>query len=91
MENYIDLIDRLKISKRIQTLRNSMLKENRYASIEQAKIITLSTSKMKKSLSQSKELLALRESLKQMAIRIDKGELIVGNRTAGVRGGVIFS
>ncbi len=90
MENYIDLIDRLKISKRIQTLRNSMLKENRYASIEQAKIITRVYKQNEKESVTIKRALALRESLKQMAIRIDKGELIVGNRTAGVRGGVIF-
>ena len=34
--------------------------------------------------------LALKAALEEMEIRIEPGELIVGNRTAGVRAGVVF-
>ena len=75
---------------RIQALKTHMLEEPRYASIEQAKIITETYKRNEndpKAIQRAKSLYA---SLTRMSIRIDPMELIVGNRTSGVRGGVVF-
>jgi formate C-acetyltransferase len=67
-----------------------MFLEERFASIEQARIVT---EVYKNNQDLPRNLLravALREALTRIEIRIMPGELIVGNRTTGVRGGVIF-
>lgn len=80
----------LEITDRIRRLRDEMLSEPRYASIEQARIITRTykTNEGKPRILQ--RALALRAALEEMEIRVEPGELIVGNRTAGVRAGVVF-
>ena len=80
----------LSCSSRILKLKENMLSEPRFLSLEQARIITecyKSNPKDSKALKRAKSLYA---SLEQMTIRIDPLELIVGNRTPGVRGGVVF-
>ncbi|MBY4797216.1 formate C-acetyltransferase/glycerol dehydratase family glycyl radical enzyme [Collinsella sp. AGMB00827] len=77
-------------AERIQTLREHMLNEPRYASIEQAKIITESYQKHPNEPRILQRAHALAAALEQMEITIDPLELIVGNRTAGVRAGVVF-
>lgn len=67
-----------------------MLSEDRYASIEQALIITKVYKENEDKPKIIKRALSLYESLNSINIRIDKNELIVGNRTSGVRAGVIF-
>lgn len=80
----------LEQSPRIEKLKNEMFAEERYASIEQAGIITR-VYKDNSALSiPMLRALSLKESLCRMSIRITPGELIVGNRTTGVRAGVIF-
>ncbi len=80
----------LEISPRIKNLREKMLSEPRYASIEQAKIITETYKANEDKPRIIQRALALKAALEKMEIRIETGELIVGNRTAGVRAGVVF-
>ena len=75
---------------RVETLKEKMLKEKRKASIEQAKIITRVYKENEDKSIVIKRALSLSASLKEIEISIEPEELIVGNRTKGVRGGVIF-
>jgi formate C-acetyltransferase len=67
-----------------------MLSEPRYMSLEQAKIITEVYASEKEKPVIIKRAIALRKSLENIEINIENEELIVGNRTKGVRGGVVF-
>ena len=78
------------MSNRIQRLKERMLSEPRYASIEQAKIITESYRQHEKEPRMLQRAYALKAALEKMEIRIEPEELIVGNRTAGIRAGVVF-
>lgn len=83
-------IDTLPQSIRVKQLKEEMFAEKRHASIEQAKIVTQvyrENPGLPRNLIRA---LALQEALRQIDIRITPGELIVGNRTTGVRAGVIF-
>ncbi len=83
-------IDQLPLRLRVQKLKDEMFAEERFMSIEQAKIVTdiyRSNPDLPRNILRA---LALKESLSKIEIRINPGELIVGNRTTGVRGGVIF-
>lgn len=75
---------------RIGMLKEKMLAEPRYASIEQARIITKSYQRTQGEPRCIQRAKALKAALTEIAIRIEPGELIVGNRTAGVRSGVVF-
>ncbi len=75
---------------RIAALKEEMLAEPRYASIEQARIVTACYQRNEDKPRCIQRALALRASLEEIAIRIEPDERIVGNRTAGVRGGVVF-
>ena len=90
MENYIEFIDQIKMTDRVIQLKSSMLAEERYASIEQALIVTEFYKNNESLPVNIKRARCLYETLSRIDIRIDPGELIVGNRTAGVRAGVIF-
>lgn len=83
-------ISALPCSSRIQKLKEEMLAEPRYATIEQARIITRvykATEGEPRCIRRAK---ALKASLEEITIRIEPDERIVGNRTPGVRGGVVF-
>lgn len=75
---------------RIQHLKARMFEEKRYASIEQARIITKVYQAHEGDSIPKKRALALKASLEEIAIGFDREELIVGNRTKGVRAGVVF-
>jgi len=75
---------------RIAALKEAMLAEPRYASIEQARIVTACYQRNEEKPRCIQRALALRASLEEITIRIEPDERIVGNRTAGVRGGVVF-
>ena len=75
---------------RINNLKERMLNEPRYASIEQAKIITDSYRVHEGENRILQRAYSLAASLRNMEIRIEPEEMIVGNRTAGVRAGVVF-
>lgn len=74
---------------RIRSLKEKMLSEPRFVSIEQALIITNTYKKNEDKPRIIKRALALKAALEQMQIKVEKEELIVGNRTAGVRYGVV--
>ena len=83
-------LDQLPLSLRVQTLKQIMFAEERFASVEQAKIVTdvyRAHADLPRNILRA---LALKEALAKIEIRITEGELIVGNRTTGVRAGVIF-
>lgn len=75
---------------RITYLKNKMLAEPRYASIEQALIITNTYKQNEAKPRIIQRALALKAALEQIKIAVEPEELIVGNRTAGVRYGVVF-
>ena len=82
-------IDTLEQSERITRLKSIMFAEERFVSLEQARIVTTSyksTHALPRNLQRAA---ALTESLAGIDIRITPGELIVGNRTSGVRAGII--
>jgi len=85
-----DKYPKLELTSRIEKLKMNMLDEPRFMSLEQARIITESYKENEndsKALQRAKSLAA---SLTQISIKIDPLEFIVGNRTSGVRGGVVF-
>ncbi|HAX40876.1 MAG TPA: formate C-acetyltransferase/glycerol dehydratase family glycyl radical enzyme, partial [Clostridiales bacterium] len=78
------------MSLRVQKLKQAMFAEERFASIEQAKIVTdvyRAHDGLPRNILRA---LALKEALARIEIKITEGERIVGNRTTGVRAGVIF-
>ncbi|MCD7809329.1 MAG: formate C-acetyltransferase/glycerol dehydratase family glycyl radical enzyme [Erysipelotrichaceae bacterium] len=77
-------------AKRIDILKDKMLSVSRYASIEQARIITRVYQENEDLSIPKKRALSLKAALEEMEIGVEKEELIVGNRTKGVRYGVVF-
>lgn len=83
-------MENLTMTGRIRILKEKMLAEPRYASIEQAKIITDTYRAGGDQPRIVLRALALKAALERMEIRVEPEERIVGNRTAGVRSGVVF-
>lgn len=83
-------MEKLFCTKRITYLKDKMLAEPRYASIEQALIITDCYKQNEDRTRIVQRALSLKAALEQMKISVEPEELIVGNRTAGVRYGVVF-
>ena len=77
-------------TQRVKNIRERILSEPRYASIEQAMIITDTYKNNETQPRIIQRALALKASLEQIKITVHPDELIVGNRTAGVRAGVVF-
>jgi len=75
---------------RIKILKEKMLSQKRYASVEQALIITETYKGNEEKSVIIKRALSLKNSLLKLEIDVEAEELIVGNRTKGVRYGVIF-
>ena len=78
------------ITQRIASLRKKTLSATRYLSVEQSKLITAvyqENENLPVTLLRAK---ALEKSLHEISISIDPEELIVGNRTPGIRAGVVF-
>lgn len=83
-------MDNLKMSERISILKDKMLSEPRHASIEQALIITETYKNNENKPRIIQRALALKNALLNLKINAEPEEMIVGNRTAGVRYGVVF-
>ncbi|HEC62563.1 MAG TPA: formate C-acetyltransferase/glycerol dehydratase family glycyl radical enzyme [bacterium] len=83
-------LDSFSRSERITAMKKLIMDEPRFASVEQAKIITETYKSHEEEPRIVKRALSLAASLREIAIRIDPGEIIVGNRTSGIRAGVIF-
>lgn len=77
-------------TERIDVLKEKMLSEPRYASIEQAKIITDSYKEHENEPRIMQRAYSLKAALEKIEISVEPEELLVGNRTAGVRYGVVF-
>lgn len=77
-------------SSRISYLKKKMLDEPRYLSIEQALIITETYKANENDSIPKKRAKSLAETMRRITIALDPQELIVGNRTASVRAGVVF-
>jgi formate C-acetyltransferase len=75
---------------RITALTSKMLDEPRYLSLEQALIITDVYRASEGASAAVRRARSLAEAMHRIAIHIDPDELIVGNRTTGVRAGVVF-
>lgn len=75
---------------RIEVFKTRMLEQPRYVSIEQALIITKTYQEHETDSKQVKRAWSLYNALTQIEIGIEPEELIVGNRTKGVRYGVVF-
>ncbi|MFR4318207.1 MAG: pyruvate formate lyase family protein [Eubacterium sp.] len=84
------MVDKLVKTERIESLKDRMLSVPRYASIEQAKIITETYKKHEDEPRILQRAYSLKACLEKIAISAEPEELIVGNRTAGVRYGVVF-
>ena len=83
-------IRKLPKSLRIERLKKEMLDEPRFATIEQALIVTESYQNTEGEARCIQRAKALKAALEKITIRIEPDERIVGNRTPGVRGGVVF-
>ena len=90
MDFVINRIQNIGISDRVERLRREMLDEQRYVSVEQAKLVTEAYKTHHDCSVIKKRAYALQNALYRMEIRIDEGELIVGNRTKESCGGVVF-
>lgn len=77
-------------TKRVSVLKDKMLAAPRFASIEQARIITRVYQENEDVSIPKKRALSLKAALEQLEIDVEPEELIVGNRTKGVRYGVVF-
>jgi pyruvate formate-lyase/glycerol dehydratase family glycyl radical enzyme len=77
-------------TKRVALLQDKMMAEPRYVSIEQALIITKTYEENQEKPVIIKRALALKNALLQLSIAVEPEEKIVGNRTIGVRHGVVF-
>ncbi|ADK15656.1 MULTISPECIES: glycyl radical protein [Clostridium] len=75
---------------RIAWLKKKMMDEPRYVSIEQALIITKTYKENEDKPIIIKRALALKNALTHLNIAVEPEEMIVGNRTMGVRYGVVF-
>ena len=68
-------------TERIGILKDKMLASPRYASIEQARIITRVYKENEELSTSKKRALSLKAALEELEIGVEKEELIVGNRT----------
>lgn len=75
---------------RISILKDKMLSQPRFVSIEQALIITRTYQENEDKSIPYKRALSLYNALNEIEIGMEPEELIVGNRTKGVRYGVVF-
>lgn len=90
MREYVATIGRLLLGGHIEGLKRSMQAEPRFLSVEQARIITRVYRETEGEPVNIRRARSLQACFGEMEIRIDPGELIVGNRTAGIRAGVVF-
>lgn len=89
-KDILEQIQQLAVSPRITSLRSATVNHERYLSVEQARIITRIYRENEQDPVALKRAKALAASLLGMPITIDPEELIVGNRTPGIRAGVVF-
>lgn len=79
-----------KISKRVLSLKEALLSKDRFLSLEQSLIITKVYQDNPEASRELKRALAFKKACEEIAIEINPLELIVGNRSKGVRSGIVF-
>lgn len=77
-------------TERIKYLKEKSIVKKRFASFEQARIITQSYKENESQPTAMKRALSFKASCERLEIDIDENELIVGNRTKRARDGVVF-
>lgn len=85
-----EIVAGLEVSDRIGSLRQKTLTAKRFLSIDQAAIITRVYKENSGDPVIIKRAKSLAACLREMPISIDPEELIAGNRTPGIRSGVVF-
>lgn len=80
----------LQVTGRIKSLREKTVTEERFLSIDQARIITRIYRENEDLPVCIKRAHSLAQSLREMPLSIDPEELLTGNRTPGIRSGVVF-
>lgn len=80
----------MQITTRILSLKEKTMNTDRYASIEQAKIITDCYKEHAGKSKIMQRAFSLKAALENLEITVDQEELIVGNRSKGIRAGIIF-
>lgn len=90
MQKTLDYIRDLRMTDRIKSLREKTVSEKRFLSVEQALIITRVYQENPDDPVIIKRAKALAASLREMPVAVDPEEIIVGNRTPGIRSGVVF-
>ena len=83
------LIADLSITDRIRSLKEATTSEERFMSVEQARLITETYRAHPDAPRVIQRARALAAALTRMPLRMYPGELIVGNRTPGIRAGVV--
>jgi formate C-acetyltransferase len=83
-------IQRFVISERIASLKKKTVSGQRYMSVDQARIITRIYREHESAPRSQKRAKALAASLREMPISMEPQEFLVGNRTPGIRAGVVF-
>ncbi|MGA2764998.1 MAG: formate C-acetyltransferase/glycerol dehydratase family glycyl radical enzyme [Spirochaetia bacterium] len=89
MLDLVPEIEALPLSQRISRLRECITSDARYVSLDQALLVTESYAASGDKPRILQRALAFKAALSGLPIRIYPGELIVGNRTRGSRGGVV--
>ena len=77
-------------SDRINHLKNKLFEQDRYFSVEQALLITDSYNRHKNEPRILQRARAFAHTANTIQIIIDPSELIVGNRSSGIRAGIVF-
>lgn len=90
MKEWIERVKQIPVTERILKLRKQTLEEPRYLTVEQARLITRAYREHADMSVPMKRAYALKASMEHLEIRIDEGELIVGNRSKESCGGVVF-
>lgn len=83
------MLEDIKMTGRVKLLKDKMLAHERYVSVEQALITTEIYKINEEKPVIIKRALALKAALERIEIAIEPEELIVGNRTRGIRSGVV--
>lgn len=89
-ESIINTIKELSFSEEIRVYKSKIMNEERIVSLEQAHAITEEYKNKPNEPTIIKRANAFAASLQKINIRIDAEERIVGNRTSGIRSGVVF-
>jgi len=89
-EKRIRELRELPLEQEIDRYRKGIMGEERIVSLDQAVCITDSYREHPDEPVILQRALSLARSLKELPIRLDPGERIVGNRTPGIRSGVVF-